>query len=129
MKEYDRVELISDKKRYRDEGLKRGDQGTILGPKRAGMWLVYFDGEIFQDEDGVWCTTEIDSGVYEEDLKVIEESDWDGTHIVSVCQGDEVTVEYHGKGWNEDLERVLTPEEEELLNKLTENDKKYDDEE
>ena len=74
MKEYDRVELISDKKIYNDAGVKKGDKGTILGEKRLGYWLVYFDGDIYQDKDGVWKTTEIDVGVLEEDLKVIEES-------------------------------------------------------
>ncbi len=73
MKEYDRVELISDKKKFIDLGLKQGDKGTILGPKRNGYWLVVFDGEIFQDEDGIWSTTEIDAAVLEEDVKVILE--------------------------------------------------------
>ena len=50
-------------------------KGTILGENRLGYWLVYFDGEIFQDEDGIWSKTEIDVGVKEEDLKVIKESD------------------------------------------------------
>lgn len=73
MKEYDRVELISDKKEFTDLGLKKGDKGTILGPRRNGYWLVYFDGEIYQDEEGVWCTTEIDTAVTDEDVKVIWE--------------------------------------------------------
>ncbi|MBE7091241.1 MAG: hypothetical protein E7363_04940 [Clostridiales bacterium] len=73
MKEYDRVELVSDKKKFIDLGLKKGDTGTILGPKRNGYWLVVFDGEIFQDEDGVWSTTEIDAAVLDEDVKVIWE--------------------------------------------------------
>lgn len=115
MKEYDIVELISDKKRYTDEGLKKGDKGTILGPKRDGMWLVYFDGEVFQDEDGVWCTTEIDSGVYEEDLKVIEESDWDGIHTRVICQDDGITTVVLDKSWNEDLQRVVEQEEEKTV--------------
>ena len=73
MREYDRVELIKDKKEYNNAGVKKGDKGVILGEKRQGYWLVYFDGEIFQDTDGVWKTTEIDVGVLEEDLKVIKE--------------------------------------------------------
>ena len=77
MKEYDRVELISNKKKFADLGLKPGDQGTILGPKRNGYWLVIFDGENFQDEDGVWCTTEIDAAVTDEDVKVTEECIYD----------------------------------------------------
>ena len=55
--------------------MKKGDKGTILGENRLGYWLVYFDGEMFQDDDGIWSTTEIDVGVKEEDLKVIKESD------------------------------------------------------
>ena len=73
MKEYDKVELISDKKKFIDLGLKKGDKGTILGPKRNGYWLVVFDGEIFQDEDGIWSTTEIDAAVLDEDVKVVWE--------------------------------------------------------
>ena len=73
MKEYDRVELIVDKKRYADQGLKKGDKGVVLGQERNGYWLVYFDGEIFQDTDGVWKTTEIDAAVLEEDVRVIWE--------------------------------------------------------
>lgn len=68
-----RVELIVDKKRYTDQGLKKGDKGIVLGEERNGYWLVYFDGEIFQDTDGVWKTTEIDAAVLEEDIKVILE--------------------------------------------------------
>ena len=73
MREYDRVELISDKKKFIDLGLKKGDKGTILGPKRNGYWLVVFDGEIFQDDDKIWSTTEIDAAVLDEDVKVIWE--------------------------------------------------------
>lgn len=76
MKLLNRVELIADKKRYTDLGLKKGDKGIVLGEERAGgYWLVYFDGEIFQDVDGIWKTTEIDVGVLEKYLKVIKESD------------------------------------------------------
>lgn len=74
MKLLNRVELIADKKRYTDLGLKKGDKGIVLGEERAGgYWLVYFDGEIFQDVDGIWKTTEINAAVKEEDVKVIEE--------------------------------------------------------
>ena len=73
MKLLNRVELIVDKKRYTDQGLKKGDQGIVLGEERNGYWLVIFDGEICQDEDGVWTTTEIDAAVLEEDVKVILE--------------------------------------------------------
>ena len=75
MKEYDRVELIKERQEYLDSGVKKGDRGTILGEKRLGYWLVYFDGEIFQDTDSVWKTTEINVGVKEEDLIIIKESD------------------------------------------------------
>ncbi len=73
MKLLNRVELIVDKKRYTDLGLKKGDKGIVLGEERNGYWLVIFDGEIYQDEDGVWTTTEIDAAVLEEDVKVILE--------------------------------------------------------
>ncbi len=73
MKLLNRVELIVDKKRYVDQGLKKGDKGIVLGEERGGYWLVCFDGEIYQDEDGVWTTTEIDAAVLEEDVKVILE--------------------------------------------------------
>ena len=36
MKEYDKVELISDKQKFKDLGLEKGRTGTILGPKRNG---------------------------------------------------------------------------------------------
>lgn len=73
MKLLDRVELISDKKKFTSMGLKKGDKGIVLGEERNGYWLVVFDGEIFQGEDGVWQTTEIDAAVLEEDVKVIDE--------------------------------------------------------
>lgn len=62
MKEYDRVKLKKDKKEYADAGIKKGDTGTILGEKRNGYWLVYFDGVIFK-KNGVFQTNEIDVGV------------------------------------------------------------------
>ena len=73
MKLLNKVELIVDKKRYTDQGIKKGDKGIVLGEERNGYWLVIFDGEIYQDEDGVWTTTEIDAAVLEEDVKVILE--------------------------------------------------------
>ena len=73
MKLLNRVELIVDKKRYTDQGIKKGDKGIVLGEERNGYWLVIFDGEIYQDEDGVWTTTDIDAAVLEEDVKVILE--------------------------------------------------------
>lgn len=72
MKELDRVMLIKDRAEYKEAGVKAGDKGIIMGAERYGGYvLVYFDGEIYQDEDGVYCTTEKDVGVRKEDLKVI----------------------------------------------------------
>lgn len=71
MKEYDRVELIKERREYLNAGIKKGDKGVILGENRNGYWLVVFDGEIYQDSDGVRKTTEIDVGVLDEDLKTI----------------------------------------------------------
>lgn len=73
MKEYDRVELIRDRAEYLKRGVKKGDRGVILGGERSGYFLVYFDGEIKQDENGVYYTTEIDIGVPEKDLRVLDE--------------------------------------------------------
>lgn len=73
MKEYDRVELIKDRAEYIERGVHKGDRGVILGDNRSGYFLVYFDGEIKQDEDGVYYSTEIDVGVRAEDLKVLTE--------------------------------------------------------
>ncbi|MBQ7373203.1 MAG: hypothetical protein IJW64_01395 [Clostridia bacterium] len=75
MQEYDRVELVSDKKKFTELGLKKGRIGTILGPKRNGYWYVVFEGEIFQDEDGVWDCTDISAAVLDEDVRIIEERD------------------------------------------------------
>ena len=72
MKMHDRVRLIREKEAYRKAGLKIGDEGTIMGEKRSGYYLVYFDGNIFLDRDGVYQTAEIDLAVLEEDLETIE---------------------------------------------------------
>lgn len=72
MKMHDRVRLIREKEAYKKAGLKIGDEGTIMGEKRSGYYLVYFDGDIFLDRDGVYQTTEIDLAVLEEDLETIE---------------------------------------------------------
>ena len=48
MKLLNRVELISDKKKFTDLGLKKGRTGTILGPKRNGYWCVVFDGKVLE---------------------------------------------------------------------------------
>ena len=73
MKLLNRVELIVDKKRYTDQGLKKGDRGIVLGEERNGYWLVYFDGEIFQGEDGIWDCSDISAAVEDEDVKVVWE--------------------------------------------------------
>ena len=70
MKLHDRVRLIRERAAYKNAGVKVGDTGTIMGEKRCGYFLVYFDGEIFC-RDGIWQTTEIDCAVLEEDLEVI----------------------------------------------------------
>ncbi|MBR2860830.1 MAG: hypothetical protein IKB86_03230 [Clostridia bacterium] len=75
MKEYDKVELISDKQEFKDLGLEKGRTGTILGTKRNGYWYVVFEGEIFQRDDGVWSCSDIGAAVTDEDIKVIWESD------------------------------------------------------
>ena len=72
MKEYDRVRLIKDRSNYAKAGVKAGDEGIILGPKKLGYFLVVFDGEIYQDKNGTYCTTEKNVGILEEDLEVIE---------------------------------------------------------
>ena len=75
MKELNRVELIKERAEYREAGVKVGDKGTIMGEERNGYVLVYFDGEIYQDKDGIYCTTEKDVGVRVEDLKVIPDNE------------------------------------------------------
>ncbi len=75
MKVLDRVELIKDRAEYKEAGVKVGDTGIIMGEERYGGYvLVYFDGEIYQDNAGVYRTTEKDVGVRKEDLKVIPDN-------------------------------------------------------
>lgn len=74
MKELDTVRLIKDRARYREQGMNVGDVGTIMGGERNGYVLVIVEGEIYQDEDGVYRTTEKDVAVRAEDLEVISES-------------------------------------------------------
>lgn len=71
MKELDRVELIKDRAEYREQGMHLGDKGIIMGEERNGYVLVIIEGEIYQNENGVYCTTEVDVAVRVEDLKVI----------------------------------------------------------
>ena len=74
MKELDKVRLIKDRAGYREQGMNVGDVGTIMGGERNGYVLVILEGEIYQDEDGVYCTTEKDIAVRVEDLEVVSES-------------------------------------------------------
>ena len=71
MKELDKVRLIKDRARYREQGMNVGDVGTIMGGERNGYVLVIVEGEIYQDENGVYRTTEKDVAVRAEDLEVI----------------------------------------------------------
>jgi len=71
MKELDWVRLIKDRARYREQGMNLGDIGIIMGEERNGYVLVVLEGEIYQDEKGVYCTTEKDVAVRVEDLEVI----------------------------------------------------------
>lgn len=72
MKELDRVELIKDRAEYRKQGMNLGDTGVIMGEERCGYVLVIIEGDIYQDQNGVYCTKDIDVAVRVEDLKVIE---------------------------------------------------------
>ncbi len=72
MKEYDRVELIRDRAEYKERGVKKGDQGRILGGERNGYFLVYFYGEKYV-VDGIELLSETDVGVRAEDLEVVDE--------------------------------------------------------
>ena len=75
MKELDRVKLIKDRARYREQGMNLGDIGIIMGGERNGYVLVVLEGEIYQDEKGVYCTTEKDVAVRVEDLEVIPDNE------------------------------------------------------
>ncbi len=73
MKEYDVVEVTRDREEYAKRNIHKGDIGTIMMPERNGYVLVYFDGEILQDENGIYYTSDIDIGIRTGDLKVIKE--------------------------------------------------------
>ena len=76
MKELDRVVLIKDRAEYQKAGVKAGDKGIVMGAERyGGFVLVYFDGKIYRDEDGVYCTSEKDVGVRIVDLKIISDNE------------------------------------------------------
>ncbi len=72
MKELDLVELIKDREKYKKQGVKKGDQGIILGGDRNGYFLVCFEGEIYQNAKGIYCTTDKFVAMLPEDLKKIE---------------------------------------------------------
>ncbi|MBQ8451823.1 MAG: hypothetical protein IJ538_03505 [Clostridia bacterium] len=72
MKNYDKVKLINLKNEYEKLGLKLGDTGIVMGEEKNGYVLVYFYGNIYQDKDGVYKTTEIDAGILIEDLEIIK---------------------------------------------------------
>lgn len=71
MKELDWVRLIKDRARYREQGMNLGDIGIVMGGERNGYVLVVMEGDIYQDENGVYCTTEKDVAVQVEDLEVV----------------------------------------------------------
>lgn len=67
MMEYDRVELIVDKKCYTNEGVHKGMTGWICDSRKINQsWLVCFD------EDEQFASYPI-LAVKEDDLKVVEE--------------------------------------------------------
>lgn len=68
MKELDHVEVIKDRREYREAGVKKGDRGVISLGDRNGYYLVLFCGKIPDDP----CA-DIDVGIRAEDLKVIHE--------------------------------------------------------
>ena len=74
MKVLDKVKFIKDRAEYRERGVNIGDTGTVLGEERNGYVLVVIEGEIYQNKDGVYCTTDTDIGARVEDLEVVKES-------------------------------------------------------
>lgn len=73
MKELDKVRLIKDRARYREQGMNVGDVGIVMGEERNGYVLVITEGEIYQDKNGVYRTTEKSVAVRVEDLKVVDD--------------------------------------------------------
>ncbi len=68
LSEYDLVEVIRDRKEYRDCGVTIGDQGIILGGERNGYVLVGFEGKVPDDP-----YADITVGFRIEDLKKIDQ--------------------------------------------------------
>ncbi len=73
MKELDRVKLIKDRAEYAQEGVHKGDIGTLMMGDRNGYVLVFFDGEKYQDH-GYTLRADIDVAVRIEDLEVIHDN-------------------------------------------------------
>ena len=74
MKELDYVRLIKDRAQYREQGMNLGDVGLLMmGEARNGYVLVVLPGEIYQDENGVYGTTEKEVAVRVEDLEVVSD--------------------------------------------------------
>lgn len=72
MKELDWVRLTKDRARYREQGMNLGDVGLLMmGKERNGYVLVVLPGEIYQDKNGVYCTTDKEVAVRVEDLEVV----------------------------------------------------------
>lgn len=68
-KDCEQVMLIADKEEYKTIGLEKGRTGFIMDSRCInGKWLVSFSGEMVQDEDGIWGSTDIECAVKEEDL-------------------------------------------------------------
>ena len=74
MKELEWVRLTKDTARYREQGMNLGDVGLLMmGEARNGYVLVVLPGEIYQDENGVYRTTEKEVAVRVEDLEVVSD--------------------------------------------------------
>ncbi len=78
MQEYDWVALNVENEYYASMGLHKGAKGCIMDPRKiGGCWLVIFEGEIFQEEDGMWSCSDVDLVVKEEDLILLHASNVD----------------------------------------------------
>ncbi len=72
LSEYDLVEVITDRAKYTEQGVRAGDQGIILGGERNGYVMVCFEGEMYQNADGVYCTNDRFAAMLPKDLKKIK---------------------------------------------------------
>lgn len=73
MKEHDRVKLIKDRAEYAQEGVHKGDVGTLMMGDRNGYVLVFFDGEYYINKYGFRLLSEIEVAVRIDDLEVIQD--------------------------------------------------------